>query len=60
MFTHNNKVLRFITGPSRLILLYYIMQFIQNLHEAVTLKALLFVVGIAFTFHFTGAQLTKE
>lgn len=52
--------MHFITGSLRLILLYYIMQFIQNLHAEVTLKALLFAIGTAFIFHFTGVQLTKE
>lgn len=57
---HYNNALHFITGSLGLILLYYIMQFIQNLHAAVTLKALLFAIGTAFIFHFTGVQLTKE
>lgn len=60
MSTHYNNVLRFITGLLRLILLYYILQFIQHIHEVVILKALLFAIETAFIFHFTQVQLTKE
>lgn len=60
MFTHNNKILRFITGPSRLILLYYITQFIQNLQETVTLKALLFFIRNSLHISFYGSAVNER